>query len=283
MEKELLERLKIRLNQPSPFPGSVQSALAEMDVQPLDINAVCQYLELDPILASAILRLANSPFYGFARKIGKVQDAAVLLGVHSLRQLVISFSLVKSFNESGNDTGGLNRNALWRHSVAVAVVAKILAEKTGHNPDDAFIAGMLHDVGQFILEQCFVEEYAKVLQYRDEKECGLCAAERKLLGIDHGQVAAAAIHKWKLPEHFVEVAKYNFVVSRKPPSSPLTALVHLADVLVKGLWISPENDVWMVNLCPDTLDLLGLDWDRLEKMLPEMESMSQDVIGRFLP
>ena len=283
MEKDLLERLKIRLNQPSPFPGSVQSAMAEMDIQPLDIGAVCQYLELDPILASAILRLANSPFYGFARKIGKVQDAAVLLGVHSLKQIVISFSLVKSFNDSETSTTGLNRTGLWRHSVAVAVVAKMLAEHTGHNPDDAFIAGMLHDVGQFILEQCLVEEYAKVLEYRNENECGLHFAERKLLGIDHGQVAAAAIRKWKLPEPFEEVARYNFEVSKRPPTTPLVGLVHLANVLVKGLWICPENDVWMIDLCPDSLDLLGLDWDQLEGMLPEMESMSQDVIGRFLP
>ncbi len=280
MDEVLIKRLKSCLNKTTPFSSSVQAALTEMGKSPVDIELLCGYLELDPVLASTILRLANSPFYGFARKIGNVRDAAVLLGMHSLKQLVISFSLVKTFNSQSD--GGFNRQALWLHSVAVAVAARILAEHSGHNPDDAFIAGVLHDIGQFILDQCLGEEYALVLRYRDEQGCTLSLAERALLGIDHGRVGAAAISQWKLPLAFAEVALRHHAVPERPPVTPLVDLVHLADVLVKGLWISPENDMIMINLCPQSLARLGLDWNKVEDLLPEIEAMSRDLIGRFL-
>lgn len=280
MDKALIDKLKGCLNQLSPFSDSVQAAMVEMGHQPVNIPAVCGHLELDPVLASAILRLANSPFYGFARKITNVQDAAVLLGMHSLKQLLISFSLVKTFPRRGYS--GLDRDALWQHSVAVAVTARILAPRCGLDPDDAFIAGMLHDMGQFILDQCLGEEYGAVLVYCREQDTTLAEAEQALLGMHHGRVAAAAIHQWKLPTVFAEVALYHDD-RFEPAPAPLVDLIHLADVLVKGLWISPQNDDRMVNLCPDTLPRLGLSWDQIEERLPEIVAMSDEVIGRLLP
>lgn len=280
MDRELQACLKSCMSKIIPFSDSVQAALVEMNKTPVNIPVLSHQLELDPLLASVILRLANSPFYGFARKIGNVQDAAVLLGMHSLKQLVISFSLVKTFNLSSG--GGLNRRALWQHSVAVAVTAKTLAPRCKVNPDEAFIAGMLHDIGQFILDLCLAEDYAEVLKFRDEQACPLHVAEQERLGIHHGQVAAGAINNWRLPKAYAQVALHHYGDLRQPPASPLVDLVHLSDVLTKGLWISPENDPVMIDLCPQTLPRLGLDWAAIERLLPEIESMSHEVIGRLL-
>ncbi|HEY5717949.1 MAG TPA: HDOD domain-containing protein, partial [Motiliproteus sp.] len=153
----MLAQLKQCLRSVTPFSNTVQTVLRLLGEQPFDINKICQCIELDPVLASAILRLANSPFYGFARKISLVKDAAVLLGVHTLRQVVISFSVVNAFPLRGE--GGLDREALWRHSVGVAVGAKLLAETLSQDGDEAFIAGIIHDIGQFIMDQCLPEQY----------------------------------------------------------------------------------------------------------------------------
>ncbi len=280
MDKELIQSLKSSLNKTTPFPSSVQAALTEMNKAPVDMNVLCGYLELDPILASTILRLANSPFYGLSREIGTVRDAAVLLGMHSLKQLVISFSLVKTFNTQSDSE--FNRQALWQHSVAVATTAKLLAERSGHNSDDAFVAGMLHDIGQFILDQSLGKKYSAVLQYRNEQGCATSIAERKILGIDHGWIGATAIHKWKLPLPFSEVSLRHHYVTKQTPASPMLDLVHVADVLVKGLWISPDNDHYMIDLCPQSLARLRLDWGEIEDLLPKIEATSQDVIERLL-
>lgn len=281
MDKLLCERLSNYLAEAAPFSHTIQSAMAEMGKHPVDLPVVCRLLETDPVLIAAILHLANSPFYGFVRKIGKVSDAAVLLGVHSLKQLVISFSLIKRFSDSGGS--GLNPSALWRNAIAVAVAAKVLARETGHDQDDAFVAGILSGLGLIVLDQCLGEAYQPVLRYRDEHHCSLVVAERKMLDVDHGRVGAAAINRWALPAVYSEAALYCDQPIEQPPSSPIVDLVHLANLLVKGLWITDLPDPAMVNLSPETLQRLGLDWAQLEPLLPEIDASSRDVIGRLLP
>jgi len=273
-------RLKDCLRHIAPFSDTVQAVLHEMGRQPLNINRVCTTIELDPLLVSTILRLANSPFYGFARKITRIKDAAVLLGVHSLRQVVLSFSMVAAFPVRAG--GAFDREALWRHSVAVGVAAKLLAEQVGHDPDEAFIAGLLHDIGKFILAQCLPEEYLAVLAYRATRQCPLVEAERLKLGVDHCQVGAVAVRHWQLPAPLAEALQYHCYPGRAPADTRLVDLVHLANVLVLGLWITPEEPPSMERLEPQVLTRLGLTWEQLESLLPRIDSLSQEMISRML-
>lgn len=281
MDKVLLERLRHYFDNAAPFSHSVQMAMTEMSKVPVDLPGVCRLLETDPVLIAAILRLANSPFYGFAREIGKVSDAAVLLGVHSLKQLVISFSLMKNLPQSSHE--GLDHRGLWQHSIAVAVASKVLAREAGLDQDEAFVAGILSDIGLVVLEQCLGDEYLPVLGYQAEQCCPLVVAEQAVLGVDHGQVGAAAINKWGLPAIYAEVALHCDQVLDQAPASPFVDLVQLACQLVKGLWITPAIDSAMVNLSPETLERIGLDWLQLERLLSEIDTSSREIIGRLLP
>ncbi|MFT5720636.1 MAG: HD-like signal output (HDOD) protein [Motiliproteus sp.] len=281
LSKALVERLSRHLGAVAPFSLSVQTALTEMGKEQVDLPLVCSLLETDPVLIASILRLANSPFYGFAREIGTVSDATVLLGVHSLKQLVISYSLITTFSQAGK--GCLDRQALWRNAIAVAVAAKVLARETGQDPDMAFVAGILSDIGLVVMEQCLGDDYRPVLAYRDQQRCALVVAEQAVLGVDHGKVGADAINTWGLPDVYAEIAMHCDQRLDAPPGSPLVDVVHLASLLVKGLWISTVVDTAMIDLTPQTLDRLGLDWARLETLLPEIEASSRDVIDRLLP
>ncbi|WP_210396513.1 HDOD domain-containing protein [Motiliproteus sediminis] len=280
MDAVTSQRLKDCLRKVEPFSDTVQAVLKQLGEEPLNINKVCRTLELDPILASTILRLANSPFYGFARKISSVKDAAVLLGVHTLRQVVISFSMVSAFPMRGGHT--IDRQALWRHSVGVAVGAKLLAEQVGNNPDEAFIAGILHDIGQFIMDQCLAEEYGGVVVYRHEHLCSLVEAEQALFGVDHATVGAAAIRMWKLPEPLSQSALAHAFPRVDQNPSPLNDLVHLANVIALGLWADGAEEADMEELSPAAMERLGLSWKQLDGLIPKIDSMSQEVIGRLL-
>jgi HD-like signal output (HDOD) protein len=281
VSKALVEKLSSHLGSVAPFSLSVQTALTEMSREQVDLPRVCSLLETDSVLIGSILRLANSPFYGFAREIGTVSDAAVLLGVHSLKQLVISYSLIKTFSQAGK--GCLDRKALWRNAIAVAVAANVLARETGQDPDMAFVGGILSDIGLVVMEQCLVEDYQSVLAYRDQQHCALVVAEQAVLGVDHGRVGAVAISSWGLPDIYAEIAIQCDQRLDEPPGSPLVDVVHLASLLVKGIWIDAAVDTAMIDLAPETLDRLGLDWSRLEALLPEIAASSKDVIDRLLP
>lgn len=280
MDEVINQRLKECLRKLTPFSDTVQAVLKQLGEEPLNMNKVCRTLELDPILASTILRLANSPFYGFARKINSVKDAAVLLGVHTLRQVVISFSMVSAFPMRGGHA--VDREVLWRHSVAVAVAAKLLAEAADYNPDEAFIAGILHDIGQFIMDQCLAEDYIVVGDYRREHGVSLTQAEKALFGIDHGTVGAAAIRMWKLPEPLAQAALFH--TSGRVDHHPhrLNDLVHLGNVVALGLWVDGAETPDMEELAPAVLERLDISWEQLEELIPKIDSMSQEVIGRLL-
>ncbi|MEH6624920.1 MAG: HDOD domain-containing protein [Motiliproteus sp.] len=281
MDQQQINQLKQCINKVMPFSDNVQTVLSKMNAKPIDINAICQQLEMDPLLTAAILRLANSPFYGFVRKIDLIQDAAVLLGIHSLRQVIMSYSLVQAFPYTSES--GLDRKQLWRHSVAVAVTAKYLSQMAGHEGNDSFIAGMLHDIGQFLLDQCFPEEYRQVFQYIEEHHCSLSKAEQEVLKLGHGKVGAVAIHHWKLPDYLAEVALRHSAPPTEGEVNPLVDLVHVANVIVKGLWVVEGGNDGIDYLSEHSLGRLGLDWQTLESELPEIEKMIHDIIERMLP
>ncbi len=280
MDQQQIDQLKQCINKVMPFSDSVQAAFRKMNEKPIDIDAICQLLEMDPLLTAAILRLANSPFYGFVRKIDLIQDAALLLGIHSLRQVIMSYSLVQAFPYSS--ASGLDRKVLWKHSIAVAVTAKYLSQSAGHEGNDAFIAGMLHDIGQFLLDQCFEEEYKQVFNYIDEHQCSLAKAEKAVLNLGHGKVGAVAIRHWKLPDYLAEVALHHDYPPQEGEVNPLVDLVHVANVIVKGLWVVEGHDEGIDYLSQTSLDRLGLDLETLESELPEIEKMIHDIIERML-
>ncbi|MCW8883961.1 MAG: HDOD domain-containing protein [Motiliproteus sp.] len=280
MDQQQIERLKKSINKVMPFSNSVQAAFKKMNEKPIDIDAICQLLEMDPLLAAAILRLANSPFYGFVRKIDLIHDAAVLLGIHSLRQVIVSYSMVQAFPHTSSS--GLDRSMAWKHAIAVAVTARYLSKAAGHEDNEAFIAGMLHDIGQFLLDQCFEEEYRQVFEYQREHQCSLSKAEFNILKLGHGKVGAVAIRHWKLPDHLAEVALRH----DHPPADgevlPLIDLIHIANVLVKGLCIVPEDQEPIGTICDASLERLGLSWQQVEPLFPEIEQMSHEMIDRMM-
>ncbi len=280
MEQQLIDELKQGINKVEPFSDSVQMVFRKMNERPINIDEICGLLELDPLLTTSILRLANSPFYGFVRKIDSIHDATVLLGIHSLRQVIISYSMVNAFPEAPG--GALNRNALWKHSIGVAVAARLLSRCCGQESEEVFVAGMLHDIGQFLMDQCLQDQYQQVFEFKRQNCCTLREAEQQVLGLGHSKVGAVAIRHWKLPDYLAEVALRH----EEPPAgdelNSLVDLVHVANVLVKGLWISPENDDLMTELSVHSLRRLGLEMAQIEELLPEIGKMCREVIGRML-
>ncbi len=280
MDKDLEHKLKSCLQKVVPFSDAVQAILKKLNEVPVDINAVADLMECDPILTSSLLRLANSPFYGFSQKITHVDHAVILLGVHTVRQVVMAFSVVKRFSRPTGS--GLDRHNLWRHCIGVAVAAKILARRCEVDEEDAFIAGMLHDIGKFIIDECSPDLYQQIFSVRDQQGMSLRAAELQVMGISHGRVGAVAIRFWRLPEMLAEVADKHHQPGADEPKL-LVDLVHLANIVVQGLWISPD-DVWTINpLDPESLQRLKLEWTDIETLLPEIEEMSHEIIARFLP
>ncbi len=188
----------------------------------------------DPALTTKLLKLANSAAYGQVRNVKTVNQAIVLLGFRSVKSLALSTAIYDLFAENSEQLG--ERICLfWRHSLEVAVYAQQLAGRIDYLvKEEAFVAGLLHDIGLIILADVFGEEYTEILDtpLRGESFCGL---EDRKLGINHTEAAGRLFTDWGLPDSLVDAVGAHHQVIETPETiangDTLTLLIALAEMM----------------------------------------------------
>lgn len=241
----------------------VVELLASIDKEDVDVHELGNKIALDQSLTAKTLRLANSSFYGMSSKVTTIHQAISVLGFHSIRTLVTACAVTGSFPAGANTN--FNFKGFWRHSVGTAVCAKLLAPHLKLNPDGAFTAGLLHDIGTLVLSTRLPAEYARMLSWRAEHDCNIVEAEQAVFGIDHADVGAALCAYWKFPVQMQDaVAQHHHADLGSTRSLPL--LVHAANTVAHGLDLSEQED----DLAPpmsqavyNALALSDADWTRL--------------------
>ena len=234
-------------------------------------EVVARILSLDPSLTARTLRLANSDFYGFPRKVGTVDLAVVVLGPNIIRDLVLGASVFQTLGE--RDAG---MEGLWNHSLACGVAARSLAERCGYRlSGEAYAAGLLHDIGKVVLRQTDPERLQAVVAMVQEQGETMEAAEQGLFGSSHAEVGAWLAERWGLPADLVEAIACHHRPEAATRNRKLAALVHVANSLADRAGISWPTGVASRPLSPSTWELVEADERRREPLLKELV---QDVI-----
>jgi HD-like signal output (HDOD) protein len=192
-------------------------------------------IEKDPALTSKMIRLANSAFYGIPRSISSVTSAVVVLGFNTIRSLVLSASVAKMFD--GKHTIDIDR--FWKHSVVTAMASKIIVRHLMGmrmmDPESAFCAGVLHDIGMLIFSQYMTDDYAKVCEYAKANGIPLLEAEDKILGVNHAKMGKILADRWSLPSDLEYAIVYHHTPEEADKSLPLVNVIHLADTISHDL------------------------------------------------
>ncbi len=190
-------------------------------------RVICQ----DQVLASKVLKLVNSAYYGLPRRIASVTEAITILGIQTIRTLVIGASVYKTLS-SLKGRVAVSPKQIWQHAAACAESCKMLALNYGvSEAEHAFIAGLLHDIGKTILNYYWTENYSSVLEVADIKRCSVIQAERELLNLTHTEIGKIVAEKWRLPSLLVETIGYHHDPLYECRNSSLVQMVHLADVI----------------------------------------------------
>ena len=248
------------------LPAVVMELLDSIDQDDVDIHVLARKVSHDQALTAKTLRFANSSFYGTPSKVTTIQQAITLLGVTNVRNLILAAALSGSFPE--NQCPGFSFKAFWRHAIATALCTKLLARHVHVNPDYAFTAGLLHDIGRLVLVTRFPSHYAQTLAYRKEHDCTLLDAERATLGIDHLIAGHALAVHW----HFSEAMQYAIAGHHEPEkieSSLLVSLVHVANSIVHALDLAGEEDGLVPPVSLPAWNNLGLDENTYQHVLRE--------------
>jgi putative nucleotidyltransferase with HDIG domain len=195
-----------------------------------DIAAV---LSTDPTITAKILRIANSPFYGAARKVAQVSRAVVLLGSVAIRNLVTAVCARDAFSSSASNQ--VEHVVLWRHAIAAASACDLIARRTTYQPpEEAFLGGLLHDIGQ--LAMISFQPAAFRAAYRDQcYGMRVLSQERAYLGLDHVELGYRILSQWGLPEVLCQVARdhHKEEIIATEGHARLLAVVMLGDTLAQ--------------------------------------------------
>ncbi len=230
----------------------------------------------DVALTARLLRIANSPMYGFTTQIDTVTRAVTVLGTEQVRDIALATAAVKSFQGIPNTLVSMQK--FWEHSIFCALCARTLAMDCLRRQREAvFVAGLLHDIGELVLYNREPELSRKALESSTGGPEGLEIqnAERELFGFDHADVGGALAHRWSLPVNLQECITYHHNPGWAKEHRVEAAIVHIANSIAT-LAVLDTTDVYHApRIQPIAWELTGLD----EEVIPATIASAQAQIS----
>jgi HD-like signal output (HDOD) protein len=237
----------------------------------------------DPALCSRILKVVNSSFYGLPGQIGSINRAIVMLGLNAVKNIAIAASLAKLFR-GGDLTPTFSAKGLWTHSVITAAIAKMLADRLGMQlSDEAFLSGLMHDIGIMVEMQWDRSRLIDVVQRVGPDSKGvpatdMCQAEEGVLGANHQHFGAGLCAKWKFPANFAMVTGFHHRPLEAPPEARiLPCLIYVADRLAAETGRGFRMDLVDLAIDPAVMEALNLTSDDLAAFRTELPEALKSV------
>lgn len=223
------------------LPSAFMAAVRVLSEDNAPASACIEAIERDQALTVRVLRMANSAFYGAPGQISRIGDAVQMLGLRTVASTLAAVSLQASLGTLRCD--GFCFDTYWRHTLCTALSARELAKIASLDTGEAFLLGLLHDVGQLVLAMTSPAQEAQALHICRSENVALHEAERRVFGVSHPEVGAAVARQWNFPASLAEAIAGHHAPSPIAAGQRLglTHLVHLANHMAHGLDTSPAD------------------------------------------
>jgi HD-like signal output (HDOD) protein len=241
----------------------------------------------DPALCSRILKVVNSAFYGLPRQIGSINRAIVLLGLNAVKNIAIAASLTKLFR-GGELCPRFSARSLWVHSIATAACCKLICDQLKLGlADEAFLAGLIHDIGIMVEVQAMRHELLQVFEEMSfdaegTPTCDMRQIEARLLGADHEAFGSGLCEVWKFPKSFTYVTRHHHDPLQLPAANRvLASVVYVADHLVAAARYGFRADLPDLQIHPQVMADLGLGADQLQAVHASLPQAYEEIQATF--
>ncbi|GIV21597.1 MAG: HDIG domain protein [Armatimonadota bacterium] len=221
----------------------------------------------DQGLTSKVLTLANSSYYGLPRRVSSLREAVMFLGFRAVRNIAMTASCYNMFIGK-SDSQSLLKRRIWKHSVDTSLLTRLVcAYAPDVVPDEAFAAGLLHDIGKTVLEQYYPQAMMRVVQTAERLGIRHHEAEEQILGFNHADVGLALAIHWNLPTALAESLGYHHCVSAATTAPRLVAVVAIASDISNLLEEGMDDEQAMAYINEEALKTLGISSDQMEALL----------------
>jgi HD-like signal output (HDOD) protein len=245
-----------------------------------DMNRI---ISNDPALGARILKVVNSAFYGLPGQIGSINRAIVLLGLNAVKNIAIAASLAKLFR-GGKICPNFDARDLWSAAIANAITTRLLSDKVGLGlPDEAFLAGLIHDIGIMVEIQARRPKFVEVMQKMHQDEnLRLRDVEFDIIGANHEHFGMALCKLWKFPVSFQYVTGYHHHPQDLPVANrTLTSLVHLANIITRQMELGFVRGTEHDDISPELLEQLKLTGDDIQAVIEEVPLAMEEAQTAF--
>jgi putative nucleotidyltransferase with HDIG domain len=254
-----------------PVLKKIVKAVEDPGVSPASVSKL---VSSDPALTAKILKAINAAVYGFAGNISTVRQAIMLLGLDVVKALLLGVSLFEIMEQT--------MVGLWKHSLGCAITAKLLANRKGDvDPDEASVAGLLHDVGKVVLGVQFPKEYEKALADACDKGLFLFDAEYEIFHMSHATAGAYFSQAWHFPKFAVDAIRYHHKPFLAKTAPVHTAAVHLADIFVKAYNMGFSGDCFVPVGHPSAWEIFDFSEEQMKEIFVEIGDMIAQVDDFF--
>lgn len=251
------------------LPVTTQKVLSLMADQDVSIEKVKRLISSDPALVSKLMTVANSAFYGGYRNIQNLSMAILRLGLNSVRSIIVATSMKNVYKRFG-----LAEKLLWEQSIGAALASGIIARHTRVvDPEDAFIGGLLHDVGKVVLNNVNPAGFAQIMEMVYNDSIPFSVAEKEVFEFSHRDVGGLVVKKWGFPEN-LEILIRHFedhdIVSKDRYLNNLVNVITAADLMCQKFgmgWRKPAGSATDFGALPESLGLGPQDMDKLFELV----------------
>lgn len=270
MKKMSLDDLISKVDDMPVLPDRINKIVSLTEDPYSDVEDLEKEILTDQSLTSKILKLANSTYYGYARRIDTVSEATVLLGSQAIKSLALASAVSEYLVKELPGGYGLAKYDLWNQSQSCAIIARFIAKKFKYpKAEQAYVAGLLRDIGKTILNYYVAKEYENIIDKVDKHGKTFLEAEEEILGFNHGQVGTKIAEKWNFPLSLVESIRYHHSPELCREDPKLVSIVHIADSITMMLGVGIGNDGLAYNFSQFALETLNISQQDIENIICE--------------
>ncbi len=244
---EIIDKIITGVNNLPTLP-TIYTAIFEAMEQPnVTSEKLAKIISTDQVTAFKLLKVANSPFYGFYGRIDTISQAILYLGYNEVRNIVLALSVINFFSRN-KILLHFRPVDFWAHSIGVGIATRMIGESIGEKKlENYFLSGIFHDIGKLLFFELAHKDYTRVMEIIENNNIRIKEAEVKVFGIDHARVGQILAEKWKLPVSIQNVILYHHAGVMENKRDPLIASVHLGNIIARIMELGYAGD----NLIPE--------------------------------
>lgn len=270
MDSKIIQKLNTITNLAT-IPGNALQIIQTINNPDTSLKEISSLIERDVPLTTKILKIANSPFVGYAGEVATIQKALTVLGLNQVKNIVLAIALYSAFVNYEN-SANFEREKFWAHSFGTGQIARHLAQKLQFRfQGEEFVGGTIHDIGKIILDQYFPEEFKDILLFSKSQNIPLIESEKKILGATHEELGAWLLERWEFPSSLINVVRYHHEPEKANSDQELVAIIQISEILCELWGIGFDGDIASCML----ENLTG--WKILQKKKENLKDLDVEV------